>query len=273
MITSLSAGTITGIITDNNTGKAIPGVNVWIKGTKFGAATDTSGYFFIKEVLAGQHQLQVNCIGYCPQSENITISSNSDIITVNFKLSLPSIAVIESENIKAYQDNIYDYRKPISFEIENLLIRDNRVELEISITNKTPYDLYILRSLPCFELFEVIIHNQSGDRAEPPMINLGCDVLPLQLPHKSDLFRIRANETVQYPDPITSDRILDILEKGRYIIRVEYEYKVLKSLGFIYIGTVGCNGTPDDFFEEIEVLTKILRGHFVSKNNVEFEID
>lgn len=267
---SLSAATISGKITDYQTGKGIPGVNVWIRGTNMGVATDSTGSYTIKDIPEGQYRLQTNYILYCPQSQTINISLKNDKITVDFSLHMPSIAITESEKIKKYQENIDAYRKPISCEIKDYKISENRVELEISITNNTPYELFLLRSLPCFELFKVIIYNQTGERAEPPMIDLYCDDPPLQLPHKSDLFRIKPNETVRYPNPIVSDKIVNTFEKGRYLVWAEYEYELPKTLGPTY---VECNKTANDYTEEIDVLTKILRGHFVSVNNVNFEID
>ena len=43
------AGNITGIVTDAATNEPLPGVNVILKGTYYGAATDINGNFKITE--------------------------------------------------------------------------------------------------------------------------------------------------------------------------------------------------------------------------------
>ena len=59
-----TTGKITGVVTDSETGEPLPGVNVIIQGTNYGAATDLSGVFFILNVPPGIHDLEANFIGY-----------------------------------------------------------------------------------------------------------------------------------------------------------------------------------------------------------------
>lgn len=57
-------GSLYGNITDSKTGDPIPGVNIIIKGTYYGAATDTKGNFRIKAVNPGNYTIEVSFIGY-----------------------------------------------------------------------------------------------------------------------------------------------------------------------------------------------------------------
>ncbi len=57
-------GSLSGNITDSKTGDPIPGVNIIIKGTYYGAATDTKGNFRIKAVNPGNYTIEVSFIGY-----------------------------------------------------------------------------------------------------------------------------------------------------------------------------------------------------------------
>lgn len=57
-------GNITGIVTDAATNEPLPGVNVIIKGTYHGAATDINGEFRIKGINPGKYNLDVSLIGY-----------------------------------------------------------------------------------------------------------------------------------------------------------------------------------------------------------------
>ena len=45
-----NTGDLTGVITEEATGETLPGVNVRIVGTNFGAATDIDGRFLIKSI-------------------------------------------------------------------------------------------------------------------------------------------------------------------------------------------------------------------------------
>jgi len=57
-------GTITGKVTDKKTGEVLPGVNIVLKGTYYGAATDMNGSFRIKNVNPGTYNMEVSFIGY-----------------------------------------------------------------------------------------------------------------------------------------------------------------------------------------------------------------
>lgn len=57
-------GTITGRITDEQTGEGLPSVNVFLKGTYYGAATDIDGNYVIENVNPGEYTLEASIIGY-----------------------------------------------------------------------------------------------------------------------------------------------------------------------------------------------------------------
>ena len=57
-------GRIVGVIVDAKTGEGLPGVNVVVKGTYYGAATGFDGRFEIKNVNPGTYTLEISIIGY-----------------------------------------------------------------------------------------------------------------------------------------------------------------------------------------------------------------
>jgi|CZKP01.1.fsa_nt_gi outer membrane receptor protein involved in Fe transport len=57
-------GIITGKVTDKKTGEALPGVNIILKGTYYGASTDANGSFRIKNISPGNYNLEATFIGY-----------------------------------------------------------------------------------------------------------------------------------------------------------------------------------------------------------------
>jgi len=89
-ISSLQAGTtgkITGRVVDQETHEPLAGVNVVIKGTTMGAATDNNGQYFILNVPPGSYTLFAQMIGYINQ-EITNVVVNVDLTTeVNFSLS------------------------------------------------------------------------------------------------------------------------------------------------------------------------------------------
>lgn len=56
--------TISGTITDLNTGEAIPGAQVIIRGTQLKVYTDFDGNFNIENVVSGTYNLEVSYISY-----------------------------------------------------------------------------------------------------------------------------------------------------------------------------------------------------------------
>ena len=59
-----AAGFITGKILDSETNEPLPGANIVILGTLYGASADLNGYFFIQRVPPGRYSIRVSMIGY-----------------------------------------------------------------------------------------------------------------------------------------------------------------------------------------------------------------
>lgn len=59
-----NTGKIAGTVKDKQTGEALVGANVSVKGTTLGASSDVDGHFFILRVPPGVHDVQVSSVGY-----------------------------------------------------------------------------------------------------------------------------------------------------------------------------------------------------------------
>ncbi|TFG97529.1 MAG: TonB-dependent receptor [Calditrichales bacterium] len=57
-------GKIAGIVTDRETGEALPGVNIIIEGTGMGSATDLEGEYFILNIPPGHYDISAIMVGY-----------------------------------------------------------------------------------------------------------------------------------------------------------------------------------------------------------------
>ncbi len=117
-ISAQKNGQITGRIFDLSSKEYLPGANVIIKGTTFGAATDRSGLFKIINVPPGEYEITVSYLGY--ETKSISISVGTQGYTVNQDVGLKAIDVAMKEieitgmlqgqtkalNIKKTSDNI-----------------------------------------------------------------------------------------------------------------------------------------------------------------------
>ncbi|MBS00917.1 MAG: hypothetical protein CMG37_05820, partial [Candidatus Marinimicrobia bacterium] len=57
-------GQVTGRITSSETAEGLAGVNVMVKGTYYGSATDADGYYTISNINPGTYDIEASIIGY-----------------------------------------------------------------------------------------------------------------------------------------------------------------------------------------------------------------
>jgi len=87
-----TTGKISGQITDAKTGEPLIGVNVFLKGTMYGAATDADGFYYIINVPPAAYDLQVSYVGYAEHTVKgvrveidlttpVNLSLNSEILS------------------------------------------------------------------------------------------------------------------------------------------------------------------------------------------------
>ena len=62
-----SLGTLSGVVLDQKTSQALPGVNLIVDGTRLGAAADKDGKFLIENVPVGEYRVLVRMVGYKPK--------------------------------------------------------------------------------------------------------------------------------------------------------------------------------------------------------------
>jgi len=93
LVAQSNKGTIRGKITDKKNGEALPGVNVVVKGTARGAATDFDGKFAIPELNPGDYQLDVSLIGYKQVQRTGVKVTASGTTEVNLQLEETALAL------------------------------------------------------------------------------------------------------------------------------------------------------------------------------------
>jgi outer membrane receptor protein involved in Fe transport len=78
-------GKITGRVVDKETGNPLPGVNVILEGTSYGAATDENGEFMILFVPPGLYTVKFSFIGYAEEAVSnvrVTIDLTTNMYTI-----------------------------------------------------------------------------------------------------------------------------------------------------------------------------------------------
>jgi hypothetical protein len=96
LLQAATTGKITGVVTDAETGEALPGVNVILQGTNMGAATNLEGYYVIVNVPPGTYDLKATYVGYSAYLvKNISVKIDLTT-TIDMKLQQE---VLEGEEV------------------------------------------------------------------------------------------------------------------------------------------------------------------------------
>jgi len=83
-------GSVTGTITDDQTGSTLPGANVFLERTSLGAAADANGVYTIANVPAGSYTLVVSYVGYVQFRQNISVA-DGQATSLDIKLKPSSV--------------------------------------------------------------------------------------------------------------------------------------------------------------------------------------
>ena len=126
---SQQTGSISGKITDKKTGEELPGVNIILKGTYYGAATDIKGNFSIKGINPGTYNVEISFIGYKTVQFTGTVIEASKTMELNLEL--------EESVLTLGQDVVIVGEKPLLDVEETQSKRTvSREEIEASMTEK-----------------------------------------------------------------------------------------------------------------------------------------
>ncbi|KAA3612386.1 MAG: TonB-dependent receptor [Calditrichaeota bacterium] len=104
-------GTVSGTVTDAQSGDALPGANVIVVGTTYGAAADANGDYEIENVPVGTYNLRVTFIGYEVATQNINVSAGS---MANADFALEQIALI-TQGVMISASRARERETPVAF--------------------------------------------------------------------------------------------------------------------------------------------------------------
>lgn len=96
-----TGASITGTVTDSNSGETLVGVNIVLVGTNTGTSTDINGTYAL-DIPAGEHQIKASFIGFKSETKEITVESGQSY-TIDFELEpgaeLETVQIIGSRNV------------------------------------------------------------------------------------------------------------------------------------------------------------------------------
>ncbi|UCH63363.1 MAG: carboxypeptidase-like regulatory domain-containing protein [Fidelibacterota bacterium] len=87
-----TTGKIAGVVSDSETGEPLPGANVLIEGTNFGAAADEEGRYYILNIPVGTYSLRAEVIGYKPHNITDVEVTIDHTTTIDFPMEETVIA-------------------------------------------------------------------------------------------------------------------------------------------------------------------------------------
>jgi len=106
-VTMVIGGTITGTVTNKDSGEPLVGANVYLQGTAMGAATDAEGMFRI-EAEDGTYNLVCDYVGFAKQTIAVNIVGN---VNQNFEL----VEFLFANAIDVFADRALERKTPVAF--------------------------------------------------------------------------------------------------------------------------------------------------------------
>ncbi|MDZ7691660.1 MAG: carboxypeptidase-like regulatory domain-containing protein [Balneolaceae bacterium] len=94
-----NSGTLSGFVTDAQTGEPLPGATVQIEGTKRGTAADTNGYFAIENVPPKSYTVTASFVGYQSATKYNVVVKSGNNPDLSFALE-PSVSELDEISVE-----------------------------------------------------------------------------------------------------------------------------------------------------------------------------
>jgi len=107
------SGEVMGVVTDARTLLPLQSVNFVLKSVKdstkvFGAASNSDGYFIVKDIPLGVYNAKISCIGYKSRTRNNMIfNSQKNIVNLDTIKLLPRSLYIQEVNISGTKERVF----------------------------------------------------------------------------------------------------------------------------------------------------------------------
>lgn len=84
-VTYAQSGTLSGTVTDAETGDPLPGANIYIEELESGTSTEADGSFEISGIDAGTYNVRVTFVGYQEHEEEVELSSGTNTLDIELQ--------------------------------------------------------------------------------------------------------------------------------------------------------------------------------------------
>ena len=130
--------TISGVVTDAESGLPLPGATVIIVGTVTGAATDSDGVYLISDLSPGTYALEVSFVGYEAVLRSIVLQDAD--ITSDFALQASSQAL---EALELFASRALNRQTPVAYsDIEKLQVERELGSRDVPLVLNTTPSVY-----------------------------------------------------------------------------------------------------------------------------------
>ena len=89
------SGSIKGTVQDAVSGETLAGVNVFLRNTQIGAASNIDGAFNIASIPTGEYVLEARMIGFEPYATTVTLSQDGEILRLTLQLKEEALPLSE----------------------------------------------------------------------------------------------------------------------------------------------------------------------------------
>jgi hypothetical protein len=203
-----SSTSITGEVTDGDTGEPLYFVNVYLDGTTIGTTTDENGYYSMEDLPLGGYDLIFSHVAYQVQSRSIHVQEYSSLkidVLLQLKIFKSSVINVIAEEPKVWRKRLNEFKKMFLGKTENAkktyLVNPEVLEFRFdSTTNEliafADSDLVIenhalgyriINQIQAFKWSDVIIEHQIYSRFEQ-----------LTAVHENDHYRWEENRKRTY---------------------------------------------------------------------------
>lgn len=124
-------GTLSGTVTDSETGEVLIGVNILVLDEELGVATDENGDYEITDIPAGDYQIEARYIGYDSQIEDVTIEDGEEI-ELNFELVM---STSQLDELVVTSFGLQQERKALGYSVQEIDSENLTVGNQANVVN------------------------------------------------------------------------------------------------------------------------------------------
>ena len=268
-------GTVKGTVFDTYENKPVTRANVMIHGLEvmaippgkaYGAAVDRNGSFEIKEIPVGTYIFRVSSLGYVSYTDTISLTASDQVLVKNIPLE-PALAESPPAREQYHQRLAEENAKQpiLTIRLESHTLKDGFLTINPSVNNSSTLPIVLLRINECINPITPIVKDITGKTLKPNLFYTDC--MGKSIPDLADTIEVQPSQTVEYPPVLLELYDFKRLPQGKYSIWLKYRFHKPRRLSF-------ANFRPDyrtKYESEIETLTTVLRGEFLSSNSIIFE--